>query len=299
MIRSIPRFTIFIFFIFFLTSCEKDITIALDPSSTVMVVDASIENGKYPVVSLSHSLAYFSKLSPTTLTNSFVHNAIVRISNGVVTAQLQEYAAKDDSTGILLYYYSFLDSYPGPKFKGALNTTYSLEIDADSQVYTSTTTIPGLNKIIDSLWWVPAPLETDSPMVNVRARVFDPPGLGNYTRYYTQVNNNRFYPGLNSVFDDQITDGTTYVVTVDQGVNRNVSVDFNSYSFFKRGDSVTVKLANIDKATYEFWRTMEYNYQSIGNPFSSPTVVQSNISNNALGYFGGYAAQYISVKIPD
>ena len=59
-----------------------------------------------------------------------------------------------------------------------------------------------------------------------------------------------------------------------------------------RGDSVTVKLANIDKATYDFWRTMEYNYQSIGNPFSSPTVVMSNISNDALGYFGGYAAQY-------
>ena len=61
---------------------------------------------------------------------------------------------------------------------------------------------------------------------------------------------------------------------------------------------LTAKLANIDKATFDFWRTMEYNYQSIGNPFSSPTVVLSNVSNNALGYFGGYAAQYKSVKIP-
>jgi hypothetical protein len=264
----------------------------------VLVVDGSIENGKYPVVSLSNSLDYFSKLSPGALTNSFVHHAIITISNGSITTQLQEYEARDDSTGILLYFYSLSDSYSGPKFKGSFNTSYSMEIDVDSQLYTATTTIPGLNKYIDSLWWVPAPLEADSPLVNVRARVVDPPGLGNYTRYYTQVNNNRFYPGLNSVFDDQITDGTTYVVTVDRGVNRNLSLDINGYSFFNRGDSVTVKLANIDKATYEFWRTMEYNYQSIGNPFSSPTVVLSNISNNALGYFGGYAAQYISVKIP-
>jgi Domain of unknown function (DUF4249) len=299
MIRTYFQFAFLVFFSFFLTSCEKDITIKLDPTSTVLVVDGSIENGKYPVVSLSNSLNYFSKLSDTALTNSFVHNAVVTVSNGVVTAQLQEYAARDDSTGILLYYYSFLDSYPGPKFKGTFNTGYSLRIAVDSQVYTSTTTIPPLTKIIDSLWWVPAPLASDSPLVNVKARVVDPPGLGNYTRYYTQVNNNRFYPGLNSVFDDQITDGTTYVVTVDQGVNRNLPVDLNNFSFFNRGDSVTVKLANIDKATYEFWRTMEYNYQSIGNPFSSPTVVQSNISNNALGYFGGYAAQYISVKIPN
>ena len=84
-----------------------------------------------------------------------------------------------------------------------------------------------------------------------------------------------------------------------RGVNRNLPIDVNNYSFFNRGDSVTVKLANIDKATYDFWRTMEYNYQSIGNPFSTPTIVIYPTSpTTPLGYFGGYAAQYISVKIP-
>jgi hypothetical protein len=289
----------FLLFTFSFASCEKDITIKLDPSSTELVVDASIENGKYPVVSLSKSLAYFSKLDPNELTASFVHGARVLISNGGNTSQLQEYSAVDDSSGLLLYYYSFNDSYSGPKFKGALSTHYSLEIHVADQTYMATTTIPGLDKIIDSLWWVPAPLIADSAQVNVKARVIDPPGLGNYTRYYTRVNNGPFYPGLNSVFDDQITDGTTYTVTVDKGVNRNASIDINDYSFFNRGDSVTVKLANIDKATFDFWRTMEYNYQSVGNPFSSPTVVLSNISNGALGYFGGYAAQYVSLRIPD
>jgi hypothetical protein len=43
---------------------------------------------------------------------------------------------------------------------------------------------------------------------------------------------------------------------------------------------------------------MEYNYQSIGNPFSSPTKTLGNISNNGLGYFGGYAAQYVTLMIP-
>ena len=107
-----------------------------------------------------------------------------------------------------------------------------------------------------------------------------------------------FIPGLNSVFDDQITDGTTYTVSVPKGVNRNLTIDLNTYGFFNLGDSVVVKLANIDKATYDFWRTMEYNYQSIGNPFSTPTEVISNISNDALGYFGGYAAQYKGLLIP-
>jgi Domain of unknown function (DUF4249) len=81
-------------------------------------------------------------------------------------------------------------------------------------------------------------------------------------------------------------------------VNRNFPVNVDDNSFFNKGDSVVIKLANIDKATYDFWRTMEFNYQSVGNPFSTPTVVLSNISSGALGYFGGYAAQYKGLLIP-
>jgi Domain of unknown function (DUF4249) len=251
------------------------------------------------VIILSKSLAYFSQLSQEALEKSFVHNARVLVSNGSITSQLQEYAVKDSVTGLPLFYYSLSDSYSGPKFRGEFNTQYNLQVFVGNETYTATTTIPALLKMIDSLWWVPAPPSVDSSLVNVKAKVTDPPGFGNYTRYYTKVNNQPFYPGLNSVFDDQITDGTTYSVTVDQGVNRNFSIDVNTYSFFNHGDDVIVKLANIDKATYEFWRTMEYNYQSIGNPFSTPTEVLGNISNGALGYFGGYAAQYVPLKIPD
>jgi hypothetical protein len=42
---------------------------------------------------------------------------------------------------------------------------------------------------------------------------------------------------------------------------------------------------------------MEFSYQSIGNPFSSPTKVLGNVKG-ALGYFGGYAVQYKSLVIP-
>jgi Domain of unknown function (DUF4249) len=289
----------FLFLICFsFASCEKDITIKLDPASTNLVVDGSIENGKYPMITLSKSLAYFSKLDPSLLSSSFIHKAKVTISNGSTTGQLQEDSVKDDSTGVVVYFYTFNGAYSGPKFKGEFNRKYSLEIEISGQTYTASTTIPALTKYIDSLWWVAAPDIKDSGLANLKARVVDPQGYGNYTRYFTSVNAGPYYPGLNSVFDDQITDGTTYTVTVDKGVNRNFAIDFNDFAFFNRGDSVVVKLADIDKATYDFWRTMEYNYQSVGNPFSTPTVVLSNISNGALGYFGGYAAQYKGLIIP-
>jgi hypothetical protein len=282
----------------FFASCEKDITIKLDPTSTDLVVDASIENGKYPKVTLSRSLQYFNKLSPEALTASYVHGAVVTMNNGSITGQLKEDSSRDDSTGLIGYYYTFTSVYSGPKFRGEFSTSYNLEIQVGNKTYVASTTIPTIAKYIDSLWWVNAPAAADSDLVNLKARVVDPPGYGNYTRYYTSENDGPYYPGLTSVFDDQITDGTTYTVTVDKGVNRNFPIDFNDYSFFYKGDSVVVKLANIDKATFDFWRTMEYNYQSVGNPFSTPTVVISNISNGALGYFGGYAAQYKGLLIP-
>ena len=57
-------------------------------------------------------------------------------------------------------------------------------------------------------------------------------------------------------------------------------------------------LKQINKETYDFWRTMEFSYANIGNPFGSPTKVLSNISNGALGYFGGYAPQFRTIIIP-
>ena len=81
------------------------------------------------------------------------------------------------------------------------------------------------------------------------------------------------------------------------GFDKNAEFS-DSLSFFKRGDTVTLKLCNIDKVTYDFWRTYEFSFQSIGNPFSSPTRILGNISNDALGYFGGYGAQYHTIIIP-
>jgi len=294
---SFSQLRIFIFILFFLSSCEKDITIHLKDSQAQLVVEATIENGKPPIVFLSSSLDYFSQITTEILAQSFVHNAKVIVSDSSTSVQLKEYATPVDTSGNLVYYYT-VDSLNSTNFTGSLNHSYSLRIEVNSKVYNSQTTIPPLAKKIDSIWWKQAPDNPDTNKIVVEAKVTDPPGLGNYIRYFTSENDGPFFPGLNSVFDDQIVDGTTYNVDVDKGVNRNEKIDLNNYAFFERGDSVIVKFCNIDKATYDFWRTMEYNYQSIGNPFSTPTTVISNISNNALGYFGGYAAQYVSLRIP-
>jgi hypothetical protein len=294
----LKRYFFLITFISFFCACEKGINFKLNAAPPQLVVDASIENGLPPVVVLSSSLNYFSQINPAILENSFVHNATVSVSSGTMTQQLKEYSKAGDSTGYTIYYYTLDSSNLINAFWGASNNTYHLKIDVNGQTYTAQTTIPTLAKRIDSLQWEEAPDNPDTTKVIVFATITDPPGYGNYTRYYTSVNDSAYFPGLNSVYDDQITDGTTYTVQVERGVDRNQKIDLTNYSFFHRGDKVIVKFCNIDKATFDFWRTMEYNYQSIGNPFSSPTQVLGNISNGALGCFAGYAAQYITILIP-
>lgn len=282
----------------FFTSCEKKIDLRPVNAISSPVVEAYIESGAPPVVILSSSINYFSKISPEILASSFIHDATIRISNGTLTHTLKEYILPGEN-GYTLYYYSIDSASLSTAFTGTLNGNYKLTIEHQGKKYESTTTIPALTKKIDSLWWEPVPVSSgNTDRVKLMATVTDPPGYGNYIRYFTSVNARPFFPGLGSVFDDQIINGTTYTIQVDQGVDRNQELDRENFNFFKKGDTITVKFCNIDKATFDFWRTVEYSYASIGNPFSAPTKVTGNISGGALGYFGGYAVQYRSLIVP-
>jgi hypothetical protein len=279
-----------------LSSCEKNVSFKLNDAEKKLVVEASIENGQAPTVVLSNSLDYFSSISPDILQQSFVHNAVVSISNGTLTHQLKEYSF--DQNGYTFFYYSIDSSNLATAFVGELNSPYSLKINVQGKEYTAVTTIPKVTKVIDSVFWKKASDFLPDSLVALMIKATDPPGYGDYVRYYTKDNSEPFYPGINSVFDDQIIDGTTYTLQVDRGYPRNLGLAEDDLIYFHKGDTVTFKLSNIDKATFDFWRTMEFSYATVGNPFSSPSKVLSNISGNGLGYFAGYAAQYHTIIIP-
>ena len=280
-----------------LVSCERTVDFNLDETAPKLVVEATIENGQYPVVYLSKSLGFFSKIDPGTLAASFVHNAEVYVSDGTRTHKLKEYNVPVGG-GFYFYFYSADLSSPATLFAGELNGNYTLRILSEGREYNASTRIPDTSRRIDAFYWKPAPAGNDSNKVAVMVKAYDRPGLGDYIRYFTKRNGEPFYPGLNSVYDDQIIDGTSYEVQVERGIDRNTGSTGDGYSFFDKGDTVTLKLCNIDKATYDFWRTMEFNYVSVGNPFSTPTRVLSNISGGALGYFGGYGANYRTLIVP-
>ena len=279
-----------------LAGCEKAVHFSIETVPPKLVVEATIENGQAPVVYLSSSLGYFSNITLDTLASSFVHNAEVYVSDGTLTHKLKEFGLPVGN-GKFFYFYSNDPASPATAFIGQVAHDYSLRIVVGGKTYTAQTRIPALTRRIDSLYAKPAPAGNAPDAMSLMVKATDAPGFGDYIRYFTKRNSGPFLPGLNSVFDDQVIDGTSYEVQVDQGVDRNQSLS-EGYSFFHKGDTVTMKLSNIDKATYDFWRTMEFTYASVGNPFSSPTTVIGNISGGGLGYFGGYGSQYRTIIIP-
>ena len=279
--------------VIFLSSCEKDVTLKLNDAVPLVVVDGQIEDGQPPIIILTKSIGYFSKIDPQTLAASFLRNAEVFISNGVTTHKLKEYSSPL-APGLTGYYYSNDNLNPSTAFLGELNKTYTLRIVADGKEYTSTTYIPKNAITLDSIYTRIAPFNTDTTKRVLLLKSTDPPGLGNFGRYFTKKNSGQFLPGENSVFDDQVIDGSTFTVQLPQGIDRNNTPKADS-NFFKRGDTITLKYCNISQSAFVFWSTWEFAFQGIGNPFAQPNKVLGNISNGALGAFCGYAVKYKTI----
>jgi hypothetical protein len=216
------------------------VTFELDESSPKIVVEATIETNRPPFIILSKSQNFFAQITPDILANSFVRNAEVYVSNGNLTHKLKEYSVPL-SNGYTFYYYSNDSSSLATAFLGQTNTQYSLRILAEGKEYTASTKIPTITRRIDSLFWKQAPGSNDSNKVVLMVKATDQQGYGDYIRYFTKRNSESFYPAFNSVYDDQIIDGTTYEIEVERGVDRTQDLA-DDYTLFEKGDTVTLKL---------------------------------------------------------
>lgn len=275
--------------VFILASCTKDITINLPPAQEKLVVEGHISTGQPPYVLLSKNSDFYSTFYLDSIGNFFVHDAVVIVSDGTITDTLTELFF--DTAGVTV------SAYIGFGIIGQEEKTYTLTVQAEGKTLTSVTTIPKANPL-DSVWWQPASSENpDDTLIRLVCRYSDPTAPGNYVRYFTKVNSEPFYPGYYSTFSDDLVNGTTFNFTLDRGVNRSDSDLFNNYGLFQRGDTIGVGWYGIDRAQYDFWRTLESEINGQGNPFATPVFVQGNI-NGGLGIWGGYAPTYKSLIVP-
>lgn len=288
-----------------LFSCEKDVNITLATGEKQIVVEGVIETDQQPYVTLTNSMGFFDKIDLNSL--SYVENAVIEVtdlsSGNKIT--LKEYKI-DTTFGNQTFKFNIYgpdQSDPNAmNFKGIQGHSYLLNITANGKSYSSVTAIPYANGL-DSIWTEPVPGREDSFSV-VKVMYNDPDTFGNAVRIQTLNRKFRkdgspevFLTSFNPVYDDAIINGSRFPVTIDMGYDKSKTYnneDFQTLGFIRRGDTVTVKWAAIDKKVFKFWETLVYSTSAVGNPFASPVKVQGNISD-ALGVWGGYNAQFYTI----
>ena len=273
-----------------LFSCQKEVHIDLGTSPTQIVVQGAIETNLPPYVVLTSTISFFSTVDLATLEKSFIHDAVITISDGIKTIPLKEYSI-DTGKNSKFYVYTIDTGNLANVILGEENKSYTLKIISGGKTYTSTTKIPS-PKGIDSLWFAkpifPGPTTPDSALqlfVNYK----DPDSLGNFVRYFTSRGNQLFYPS--GIFSDEVVNGKTINnIGLFAGFDASLDTYSDSLIFFYPGDTVGLKWCEIDNKVYKFWDTYLFASNSIGNPFASPINIISNISNGALGVWAGYGS---------
>lgn len=299
------------------SSCTQDITVDIPAPQAKIVVEGSIEQGLPPIISLTSTVPFYGEVNFNELDNYYVHDALVTVSDGINTVVLTEYCLADlpeeilpliagflgvdlDTTGdfaVNICLYTVPDIFTGdPEFVGEIGKTYSLNVQhGENSVSSSTVILPPVPP--DSIYFKPHDDPLNDTLVRLYIHLTDPPAQGDFYRYFTKRNNEGFYSGFSSVFDDNLINGQSFDFTVDRGFNPTEDFDPEVYGYFWTGDTVILKWCTVDYAAFNFWRTLEFDGGSDG-PFSSATIAQTNIIGG-LGIWCGYGVSYDTLYIPE
>jgi len=118
----------------------------------------------------------------------------------------------------------------------------------------------------------------------------DPELEANFYRYFTSTNQEPFYPGFTSVFNDLLIAGQTVDFPLAKGEAPFREEDAGIFGLFRPGDEVILRWLCIDEVHYDFWDTLEFNKVNQG-PFGSYTQVKSNVEGG-VGIWGGYSSGF-------
>jgi len=269
------------FYLIIFISCNDSLEFTVEDYQQKLVVEGWIEQGQYPQVLLTRSAAYFDKIDSTSIRDLIVTTAKITVSDGereeILTLKLNED-----------YFPPYI--YQGTEIRGEEGKSYDLKIETGGKIYQASTYLPKRPEV-DSLWFSLAEGKDSLGIINGRFQ--DDPDQDNFYRTFTRLIgiDRKYVPVYLSATGDRFFNGKQFTFSLLRGSESINEVTEDVY--YKKGDTVRVKVCSIDQAHFDFWRTIEREIYTVGNPFSSTgNEVISNVSGGAIGVWGGYGASY-------
>jgi hypothetical protein len=261
--KKISTIALFVVLTIALSSCEKIVSIDLNKANPHMVIEGIVTDQQTPdSVVLTKSGNYFE----SSLYFPPVPNALVTISDGLGTLD----TLKEERPG----------TYRSFALRGMPGRTYTLNVVADGNVYSAVSSMPE-KVLIDSLYATPFRAFDGDVGYNLYVMFRDPPTPGNY--YRVNLGISRPLP------PDSIT-GQRYRLFNDKLANGNeITLRMRTGRSVVTGDTLTVELLSIDRASYDYFNTLNDILTSDRAPTSlAPTNPNTNLTNGSLGYFAAY-----------
>ncbi len=269
-----------------LTSCAIEDTIARkdDPLS----IEANIKEGKFAEVRLTNSINFSGIIDSLEIAKSVESKAKVSISDGTNSEIL---TLKKDENRFPFFFYQ------GTVIKGEIGKLYNLSITINNNTYHSTTSIPNQPEIIN-IDFVTAN-EEGNPTPDFKDIILTIKNDINTTNYFKIL--------IKNENDSKFRDATPFLFNT-ENINTAEFPIVVSYSKFENDTKINLletnatfelQLIQITKEQFSFWKSIKDDETILLSGASLTNEVNSNISNNAFGYWSGENPTAIKFIVPE
>lgn len=266
--------------IFFVTAvllfaCNPDIDYEVRGYREKIIVEASIESGKYTQVELTLNVPLWKTIDSTAYLDRIIRDAKVTVIDGETTEVL---AAKWDRSVYPPKHY-----YIGNKIKGAEGKIYDLQIEKGGYTLYSTTSIPSsfqLEKIVSKTTKMDdlRSLEITINAENDAQKAY---------RVFTRQKNEIHYTETPVVYNSALNQAGQITMPISPH-HQQTDAFLDKTNYFERGDTVIIKVCAIDSVSTQFYKDLSMFSVKGGNIIVSEVKpLNSNITEPGFGIWCG------------
>ena len=295
-----------------LNGCTKEVTIDIPGYEEQLVIDGQIETGQPPFVLLAKSKEVYAPTDLSAFLNGFISGAIVTVSDGTTTVQLDELCSDNLPAGseeiaaamfgitvaeLANYHICAYTSF-NTAIWGQVGKTYTLTVTYEGKTYTAETSIVQPTSF-ENLYWKAEPGTPNHGYSWVT--LSDPPNQYDAYRWeMKRINTNPdgstvdagYTKPFSPVFDDEFLDGLTFDFFYENPKATGPNYPDEYRWMYPIGDTVVIKLSKMDRYVYDFFEKKYTQLSTAGNPFATPTNIPNNIKGGALGIWAGYSPSF-------
>lgn len=257
-----------------LVSCEEVIDLDLGKNEPRIVIEGTVTTDQGPyTVKINQSVDYGEL------------NEFPPVSGATVSV-------KDDQGATATVVEVDEGIYSVQDIQGQNGRSYTIEVSYNGETYQASSLLPPTDIPIQSLEYT---FEEETLFIDegyyLTAYFADPIEETNYYRLRIFVNGEVYYFERD---DNRVRDDNFWLIN-DKFFNGKL-MDFEFPHTLKAGDKVDVELHQVDRTTFDYYRTL-VDLMGVGGV--APANPLSNWSNGALGYFGAISVSYASMVIEE